>query len=621
MIEFDNTSTISQITDSQSKLSSEKINVLAISTHTISSDYLTNINFHNKSILLTQSQENVVDTCIKLLTQFKILVVRGDSLSGKYTTVNDLFHRLNVKVAHFDLCQLARYTPHELSNQCVVDYLDQLLHTLEEPKNNTQKSTSQIEPNSLNIRCGHVSKLENNTELSEYLGINKVIPKVRGIIYIRHYNRIADVLTDCYAKVRFLLPLILKTFSDKMPSDVRIVITTHGCMLPEGLHWCVELRTTHEDMEHILTPYLDSKVITLSDYNNMLKISKIIPIGRILHCLKYAVAITQPNKDSLIDEISLTQENIKEIEISTGITDSKRNIFIDAYKVALNKFSGSTVDVDKDVPNPIVEDDLIGVDDIMDEITTSIINPMKLNITGISIKKGLLLCGPPGTGKTSIGRWLAHQIKGKFYLIGGEVGVNGQNIIDIFTTTIRRARESAPAVIFIDDCDILFEQNETYRAFLTILDGVETNKRNDVCVILTCMNLRNIPSSLIRGGRIEMCLITRLPDRKRIQTILERSLAKMQQILIRYDACIGQEIAKYITNDYISTLSTSMCGWNCADIHRCVNDVSRLIIAHKGTNIIKLFDKCIKQIREQYTLCGKCDSTNIDNNSYESYIS
>lgn len=507
-----------------------------------------------KTFNLTPSQVKSFDLCHRLISDFKILVIKGESMSGKSVVAREISKQLDVSTYNFDLCDLTKSLTHPLSNQDLVQYFADIILNIQ---NNTK-----------------YQKCSSNT--------------IKGLIYIRHYNRIIDVLTDCYSYARFLLPLILKNVSESMPDDIRILITTQGCFLPEGLHWCVDLSTTYQDMEHILNPFYHNGIISLIEFQHIMSISKVIPIGRILHCMKYAKAM--------------------------NINNENRD-FIESYRRALTLFSGSIVDAEKDVPNPILDDDLVGVDEIIDEINTSIINPMKLNVPGITIKKGLLLCGPPGTGKSSIGRWLAHQIKGKFYLIGGEASIRGSDLIDKFNLYMKKARENAPAVIFIDDCDLLFEHDDIYRAFLTILDGIETNKRNDICVICTCMNMRNVPSSLLRGGRLEMALVTRLPDEIKIKIILEKSLGKMIKTLHEYNSDLKLSLGN------ISDIVRRMQGWNCADIHRCVNDVARLVIAGKGTNLCKLFYHCIKQITVQYTLCGHCESTNLDYRPYDSYIS
>ena len=110
------------------------------------------------------------------------------------------------------------------------------------------------------------------------------------------------------------------------------------------------------------------------------------------------------------------------------------------------------------------------------------------------------------------------------------------------------------------------------------------------------------------------------PDHKKIQTILQRSLNRMSQTLVKYNNEIALTVSNQISSHFVNDLSVKMSGWNCADILRCVHDVTRLIIANKGSNISELFEKCIRQIRQQYTLYDKCESTNLNDRPYDTYV-
>lgn len=244
------------------------------------------------------------------------------------------------------------------------------------------------------------------------------------------------------------------------------------------------------------------------------------------------------------------------------------------------------------------------MEEILEEIRINILKPMELNHPDVSIKKGIVLCGSPGTGKTSIGRWLAHQLKGKFYLIGGEDGVSGQNLVDTFSTTITLASKNAPAVVFIDDVDVLFGHDDTYRAFLTILDGLSDKLRDGVCVIVTVMNSRNIPASLLRGGRLEMCLSVKLPTKETIMTILKVGWEKIKRVLGELKFPSHHLI---FNSEVCQSLAVKMSGWNCADINRCIDDVLRIITGGSTETLDKIFEKCIRQIRVQYERCGKTE--------------
>ena len=116
-------------------------------------------------------------------------------------------------------------------------------------------------------------------------------------------------------------------------------------------------------------------------------------------------------------------------------------------------------------------------------------------------KRGVLLAGPPGTGKTTIGRALARRLKSKFFLIDGTVISGTPAFHQVVHRVFEAAKQNAPAIIFIDDTDVVFEGgHETgfYRYLLTMLDGLESASAGRVCLIMTAMDVGNLPPALAR---------------------------------------------------------------------------------------------------------------------------
>jgi transitional endoplasmic reticulum ATPase len=110
---------------------------------------------------------------------------------------------------------------------------------------------------------------------------------------------------------------------------------------------------------------------------------------------------------------------------------------------------------------PVDLRELKGVDDVIRELEAKVALPLmdralaaKLNLKP---KRGVLLAGPPGTGKTTIGRAFAHRLKGKFFLIDGTVIAGSRNFYGRVDEIFEAARRNAPAVVFIDDADVIFE--------------------------------------------------------------------------------------------------------------------------------------------------------------------
>src|ERR1700722_5688065 len=180
--------------------------------------------------------------------------------------------------------------------------------------------------------------------------------------------------------------------------------------------------------------------------------------------------------------------------------------------------------------------DLKGVDDVIRALDAKIAFPMEDYQAAAEFqlkpKRGVLLAGPPGTGKTTIGRALAHRLKSKFFLIDGTLIAGTNNFYDDVGKVFEAAKRNAPSVVFIDDADVIFEGDGDrgfYRYLLTILDGLESASAERVCIMMTAMNAGSLPAAMVRSGRVELWLETRLPDADARAAILCGMLAGLPE--------------------------------------------------------------------------------------------
>ncbi len=215
--------------------------------------------------------------------------------------------------------------------------------------------------------------------------------------------------------------------------------------------------------------------------------------------------------------------------------------------------------------------DLKGVGDVIEALEAKVALPFENRELaaefGLKPKRGVLLAGPPGTGKTTIGRALAHRLKGKFFLIDGTMIAGSNDFYTQINRVFSAAKRNAPSIVFIDDADVIFggdKETGLYRYLLTKLDGLESASSGRVCVMMTAMEPSDLPAAILRSGRVELWLETRMPDEGARVEIFRERLSPMPAPLCSAD---------------ISKLATASRGFTGADLKSTIED-GKLLFAH-----------------------------------------
>jgi len=176
---------------------------------------------------------------------------------------------------------------------------------------------------------------------------------------------------------------------------------------------------------------------------------------------------------------------------------------------ALDETGGS----DRPLFQPVQWEDLIVEEDVERDLRTLVkqLNAGWSNLKGMTVPTGVLLVGPPGTGKTMIGRLIATQSRRSFYplsaadILGGQVGASVKKLSEVFT----RARENNPSIIFFDEIDGLLPRNNgmlsTHDAQLVEQCRTEISQllpEHNVFLVGTTNRLDRIDPAILRGGRL-----------------------------------------------------------------------------------------------------------------------
>jgi cell division protease FtsH len=172
--------------------------------------------------------------------------------------------------------------------------------------------------------------------------------------------------------------------------------------------------------------------------------------------------------------------------------------------------------------------DIAGIDEAkgeFEEIVSFLKEPDKYTIVGAKIPKGILLVGPPGTGKILLAKVIANEADVPFFSVAGSefvemfIGIGAARVRDLF----KKASENAPCIVFIDEIDAVGrergagigggndEREQTLNQLLTEMDGFKENK--GVIVVGATNRVDILDAALLRPGRFDRQVTVNLPDR------------------------------------------------------------------------------------------------------------
>ncbi len=240
-------------------------------------------------------------------------------------------------------------------------------------------------------------------------------------------------------------------------------------------------------------------------------------------------------------------------------------------------------------------DDVAGEDEAkesLQEIVDYLHNPEKYTEVGASMPKGLLLVGPPGTGKTMLAKAVAGEAHVPFFSISGSefvqmfVGMGASKVRDLFA----QAKEKAPCIVFIDEIDTIGkkrdgqlggndEREQTLNQLLTEMDGFEGN--NGVIILAATNRPESLDPALTRPGRFDRRVPVELPDlagREAILKVHARKIhlsddANLHTIARMASGASGAELANMINEAALRAVRNGRTVVTQADLEESVEVV------------------------------------------------
>lgn len=251
----------------------------------------------------------------------------------------------------------------------------------------------------------------------------------------------------------------------------------------------------------------------------------------------------------------------------------------------------------------------------LSEVVDYLHNPNKYKEIGASMPKGILLVGPPGTGKTMLAKAVAGEANVPFFSMSGSefvemfVGMGASKVRDLF----RQAKEKAPCIVFIDEIDAIGkkrdnqlstndEREQTLNQLLTEMDGFEGN--NGVIILAATNCPESLDPALTRPGRFDRRVPVELPDlagreailrvhAKKIKVAPDVDLAKIARMA---SGASGAELANIVNEAALRAVRDGRASATQADLEESIE----VVIAgyQKKNSILTTREKLIVSYHE-----------------------
>ena len=263
--------------------------------------------------------------------------------------------------------------------------------------------------------------------------------------------------------------------------------------------------------------------------------------------------------------------------------------------------------------------DVAGEDEAKDnlkEIVEYLHDPKKYQEIGATMPKGILLVGPPGTGKTMLAKAVAGEANVPFFSISGSdfvemfVGMGASKVRDLF----KQAKEKAPCIVFIDEIDAIGqkrnsgayggndEREQTLNQLLTEMDGFDATK--GVVILAATNRPESLDPALTRPGRFDRRVPVELPDLKGRESILRLHAKKVKlgpdcdfAVVARMTpGASGAELANIINEAALGAVRHHRMAVTQYDLQEAVDTI--LAGAQKKNKILSDKEKCIVAYHE-----------------------